>query len=122
VANLVLGSLGGWLGVGGDLPWLNAFVSLLVIMGSFAALYRLLPDAAVHWRDALQGAAFSSVGVLAAVFGVSLYFRYVRLNTALSVAGGLAVLLMGFNYLAQIFLFGAVISRVVHQGPDPPPP
>ena len=63
---------------------------------------------------------------------LTLYFRFIRLNSALSVAGGVAVLLIGINYLAQIFLFGAVVSCVLQEAqaeetlrpanPGPPKP
>ena len=63
------------------------------------------------WRAAWLGAVVAALGEILALSAVTLYFRYVRLNTVLSVAGGLAVLLILTNYLAQVFLFGAVVSR-----------
>jgi membrane protein len=110
-ANILVGSLGALLGLGTAAPLLNGLASLLLIAGSFTVLYRLLPDAAVTWRAAVNGGALASVGVIVALAVVNLYFRYVRLNTALSVAGGLAVILIVTNYLAQIFLFGAIVTR-----------
>jgi membrane protein len=111
VANIVVGSLGAWIGEGSLGPFLNAVVSLSLIAASFACLYKLLPDAAVTWRAAWLGAVVAAAGEVLALSAVTLYFRYVRLDTALSVAGGLAVLLILTNYLAQVFLFGAIVSR-----------
>jgi membrane protein len=120
VANIVVGSLGAWLGAGGLVPYLNAIVSLFLIAASFACLYKLLPDASVAWRAAWLGAGVAAVAEVVALSAVNLYFSYVRLNTALSVAGGLAVLLMLTNYLAQVFLFGAVVTRHYRQTADRP--
>ena len=111
VANILVGSVGALLGAGSLVPLLSALVSLLLIAASFACLYKLLPDVRVTWRAASAGAGVAAIGEVAALSMVTLYFRYVRLNTALSVAGGLAVLLILTNYLAQVFLFGAVVSR-----------
>lgn len=36
-------------------------LSLMVITGLFASLYKVLPDAKVHWRDVLTGAAVTSL-------------------------------------------------------------
>jgi membrane protein len=120
-ANILVGSLGELLGLGSAVPLLNGLASLLIILAAFAALYRLLPDAPVTWKAAAPGAALAAAGVVAALAMANLYFRYVRLNTALSVAGGLAVILILTNYMGQIFLFGAVVSRRLQGRAEAPP-
>jgi len=42
---------------------------------------------------------------------IGLYFKLSNANSALAAAGSVAVLMVGINYLAQIFLFGAVVTR-----------
>jgi len=121
VASVVLAGLSGWLGLGSDVPVLNALLSFVLVTLLFGLLYKILPDAGVSWRSAGRSAALAAVAVAAGLALVNLYFRYVRLDTALSVAGGLAVVLIGMNYTAQIFLFGAVVSRILDL-PDPPAP
>jgi uncharacterized BrkB/YihY/UPF0761 family membrane protein len=76
----------------------------------------------VTWRSAGRSAALAALAVAVGLALVNLYFRYVRLNTALSVAGGLAVVLIGMNYGAQIFLFGAVVSRRLDLRSEGAPP
>ncbi len=118
VASVVLASLGGWLGLGSDVPVLNTLLSFLLVTLLFGLLYKILPDARVSWRSAGRSAALAAVAVAAGLALVNLYFSYVRLDTALSVAGGLAVILIGMNYGAQIFLFGAVVSRMLDRPPN----
>jgi membrane protein len=126
VGSVVLASLSGWIGLG-DVPVLNTLLSFILITLLFGLLYKILPDAYVSWRSAGRSAALAAVAVAAGLELVNLYFRYVRLDTALSVAGGLAVILIGMNYGAQIFLFGAVVSRILDLlsvdpfGPQVPP-
>jgi membrane protein len=116
-AYLVIATVSGWLGLVGALPILNTLAAIIWITLSFALLYKILPDTRVAWGAAWRGAILAAVVAVLGLGVVALYFRYVRLNTALSVAGGIAVLLIGINYLAQIFLFGAVISRLLQISP-----
>jgi membrane protein len=122
VASVVLASLGGLLGLGSDVPVVNVVLSFILVTLLFTLLYRILPDARVTWRSAGRSAALAALAVAVGLALVNLYFRYVRLNTALSVAGGLAVVLIGMNYGAQIFLFGAVVSRRLDLRSEGAPP
>jgi membrane protein len=72
----------------------------------FAAFYRLLPDVAISWRDALVGAAVTSLLFGAGVLLLSIYFRFYTVSFA-GAAGSLVVLLLWFYYSSQIFMFGA---------------
>jgi membrane protein len=112
-AYLLVSAVSGWLGLGGIVPVLNALAIILLLALSFAALYRILPDARVSWRGACVGALLAAVVSMLGLVVAAIYFRYFRLNTALGVAGGLALILIGINYLAQIFLFGAVVSKTL---------
>jgi membrane protein len=114
-AYLLVATVSGRLGLVGVLPIINALAAILLITFSFGVLYKILPDARVSWRGAGRGALLAAAIAMLGLGLLTLYFRYVRLNTALSVAGGVAVLLIGINYLAQIFLFGSVVSRVLQE-------
>jgi membrane protein len=123
----LIATVSSWLGVAGALPILNALAAIVLIAFSFTVLYKVLPDARVTWGVAWRGAALAAIIAILGLGLITLYFRFIRLNTALSVAGGVAVLLIGINYLAQIFLFGAVVSRTLQDAqegalPRPAPP
>jgi membrane protein len=120
-AYLLIATVSSWIGLGGGLPIANALTAIVLMTFSFAVLYKVLPGARVSWSAAWQGALLAAVVAMVGLGVLTLYFRYIRLNSALSVAGGVAVLLIGTNYLAQIFLFGAVVGRRL-QGPDADPP
>jgi hypothetical protein len=87
-------------------------------------VYKILPDIKISWRDTLPGAALSAVGMALAVRLIGLYFQLTSASSAFAAAGSVAVLMVGINYLGQIFLFGAVVTRAYasHYGsrrPDP---
>jgi membrane protein len=89
---------------------LFAFVGLAAL--SFALLYKALPNARVAWRDVWVGAGVAALLVTVGFYLVKLYLGANRLSSALEAAGAVAVLLMGFYYLGQIFVLGALITRV----------
>ena len=116
--------------VNGLLSWLDSIFdvptdySLIVILAfaglttlCFALIYKLFPDVALRWRDVWLGAGIAalleSIGFL--LIGFLIQFGF--LSSASAAAGSIAVLLMIAYYMAQIFLLGAVITRVYSSGP-----
>ncbi len=102
-ANLPFGTL--ILGV------INTLVSFSLITAMFAAIYKVLPDRRLDWRDVVTGAL-----VTAALFtlGKSLIGWYIGTSATASsygAAGGLLVILLWVFYSSQIFLFGAELTR-----------
>jgi membrane protein len=86
--------------------------TLVLVMITCALFYKFLPETKVAWRDVWLGASIAALLVLAAIALTGLFFRNSSLSSALQAAGGFSVLLLGFYYIAQIFLLGAVICRV----------
>jgi membrane protein len=90
---------------------INTVVSFVLITGMFAAIYKVLPDRKLAWRDVITGAV-----VTAALFtlGKSLIACYIGTSAIASsygAAGGLLVVLLWVYYSSQIFLFGAELTR-----------
>ncbi|OGO61000.1 MAG: hypothetical protein A2029_03285 [Chloroflexi bacterium RBG_19FT_COMBO_47_9] len=77
-----------------------------------ALFYKILPETKVAWRDVWFGAIITTVLFLVALFLAGIFFQYSSLNSALQATGAFTVLLVGFYYLAQIFLLGAICCRV----------
>ena len=73
----------------------------------FAAIYKILPDADLTWRDVTVGAV---VTALLFTIGKSLIGWYIggsTIATSYGAAGALLVVLLWVYYSAQIFLLGA---------------
>ena len=79
---------------------------------SLALLYKVLPNAKVAWREVWFGAGAAALLITIGLYLVQLYLSVATLGSALEAAGAVAVLLMGFYYIGQIFVLGAVIIRV----------
>jgi membrane protein len=100
------------------LPWsslvsLGNAVALLALLAlSFALIYKALPNAKVGWKEVWLGAGAAALLITVGLSLVKLYFSAARFSTALEAAGAVAVFLMAFYYLGQIFVLGAVLIRV----------
>jgi membrane protein len=93
------------------LSGINGVVSFALISVMFAAIYKVLPDRTLEWRDVAIGA----VGT-AALFtlGKSLIGWYIGTSAIASsygAAGGLLVILLWVYYSSEIFLLGAEFTR-----------
>ncbi|ESY70675.1 ribonuclease BN [Mesorhizobium sp. LNHC252B00] len=90
---------------------INGVVSFVLISLMFAAIYKVLPDRSLEWRDVGIGAV-----VTAALFtlGKSLIGWYIGTSAIASsygAAGGLLVILLWVYYSSEIFLLGAEFTR-----------
>jgi len=88
------------------------FVVPILLILIISLFYKILPETKVAWRDVWLGAILSTMLILAALFLAGLFFQYSSYNSALQAAGAFTILLVGFYYIAQIFLLGAVCCRV----------
>jgi membrane protein len=93
-------------------PAMNFLVSLLPISLLFGAIYKVLPDRRLQWRDVVVGAV-----VTAALFniGKSLIGWYIGSSAVASsygAAGALIVLLLWVYYSIQLFLLGAEFTKI----------
>ena len=113
--SIVLSVLTSFFDFGGRTLAGNIASFVLLIGFSFAVLYRILPDADVSWRSVWPGALVAAMLVAVGRWGLAIYLRYSSVSTAFQAAGTLAVILIVIYYFAQIFLFGALVTRV-YQG------
>jgi membrane protein len=116
VAAATISFISSWLSstflAGNLLPSLTFIGFLGLALLSFAVMYKLLPDVKIVWRDVWGGAAAAAFLVTLGGGLILFVIRNFTLNSALEAAGSFVILLSGFYYFAQIFLFGAIFTRV----------
>jgi membrane protein len=91
---------------------LNFIVSLALLSVLFAAIYKLLPDRPIAWRDVVVGAVVTAVLFTAGKSLIGWYLGSSAVASSYGAAGGLILLLLWVYYSAQIFLLGAEFTRV----------
>ncbi|TIO72563.1 MAG: YihY/virulence factor BrkB family protein [Mesorhizobium sp.] len=90
---------------------INTIVSFLLIALLFAAIYKVLPDRSLKWRDVAVGALVTAFLFTIGKSLIGWYIGSSSIATSYGAAGALMVVLLWVYYSAQIFLFGAEITR-----------
>jgi membrane protein len=92
-------------------------VLAVVLTAAVAALYWLAPPkTSVNWRWASAGAVFSTVFVVLASVGFSLYVRFfAHYNKTYGTLGGIVILMLWLYYCVFIVLLGALIDIEVER-------
>jgi membrane protein len=99
-------------GVALALQLLHFVMSFVLIAVLFAAIYKVLPDAELAWRDVLIGAVVTALLFNLGKFLIGLYLAHSAMASSYGAAGALIVVLMWIYYSAQIFLLGAEFTKV----------
>jgi membrane protein len=106
--------LNAWLPFGGVvIATMNFVVSFVLIALMFAAVYKVLPDRALHVKDVLIGAALSALLFVVGKSIIAWYIGISGVDTAYGAAGSLIILLLWVYYSVQVFLFGAEIAVAI---------
>ena len=82
-------------------------LSIGITTALFAAMYKVLPDAPIAWREVLMGAAITTALFEGGKYLIALYIGTTDIASSFGAAGALIVLLLWVFYSAQIFLLGA---------------
>lgn len=91
---------------------LNFAISFVLISLLFAAIYKVLPEKDLQWRDVLFGAMLTSLLFEIGQVLLGLYLGSSAVASPYGAAGGLIVLLLWVYYSAQVFLLGAEFTKV----------
>lgn len=104
---------------GGALPlpeWLMSLVNFVVSFGIitllFAMIFKVLPDAQIHWRDVWIGAAVTALLFNIGKWGLGIYLAKSAPGSTYGAAGSLVLLLLWVYYAAQTLFFGAEFTQV----------
>lgn len=117
VLSAALAAMGKWFGGWLPLPEfvlqsLNFVVSLVVITGLFAMMFKVLPDAKIAWKDVWVGALMTAFLFTVGKLAIGLYLGKSDVGSAYGAAASLVIVLIWVYYSAQIFLFGAEFTKV----------
>ena len=104
----------------GILQGASTILSFVVITSLFAAIYRILPETRIEWRDVLLGAAVTSVLFTVGKFLIGLYLGKAAFASTYGAAASVVVLIVWVYYSGQIFFLGAEFTKsfAAHHGSE----
>lgn len=89
----------------------NLVITLIVTSLIFGAIFKVLPDAKIKWKDVAVGAIATAVLFMLAKFGISYYIRQSQVGSTYGAAGSLVILLLWVYFSAMILYFGAEFTK-----------
>jgi membrane protein len=89
----------------------NFVVSLVLLAAVFAAIFKILPDKPIAWRDVAIGAIATALLFTIGKSLIGLYIGGSHIASGYGAAGALIVLLVWLYYSSLIFLLGAEFTR-----------
>jgi membrane protein len=91
---------------------INLGVSFVIVTLVFAAIYKVLPNIKLEWRDVLAGSFGTALLFEAGQSLIGYYLANFITANIYGAAGGIIVLLIWIYYSAQVFLLGAEFTKV----------
>jgi membrane protein len=86
-------------------------LSLGMVSVLFAAIFRILPDVVLSWKDVMIGAIVTALLFTLGRSFISMYLANTATASTYGAAGSLVVLLLWVNYSSLILLCGAAFTR-----------
>lgn len=89
----------------------NLIVSFLVFTLLFAAMFQMLPDVSIAWKDVWFGAVTTTALFIIGKWVIGLYLGNSGLGSAYGAAGSVIVFLIWVYYSSIILFFGAELTQ-----------
>jgi membrane protein len=86
--------------------------TLLTVFLLFAAMFKVLPDAKISWRDVWFGAAVTAILFTGGKFLIGLYLGSQKLGSTYGAASSLVLILLWTYYSSLIFFFGTELTQM----------
>lgn len=98
--------------------WINSGITLVVIIGLFMVIYKVLPDAVISWKDAAIGAIVTGLLFLGGKYLIGLYMSRANLGVTYGAAASIIIVLSWIYYSALILYYGAEFTKMyaLHAG------
>ena len=90
---------------------INLLITFITISFLFAVIFKVLPDACIHWRDVFTGAVTTAFLFMIGKFGIGYYLGKTQISSTYGAAGSVVIILLWVYYSSCILYFGACFTR-----------
>jgi membrane protein len=90
----------------------NYILLFAIITTLFAIIFKVLPDATIHWKDSIIGASFTAVFFLIGKFLITFYLSQSNIGVTFGAAASIVLILLWVYYSSIILYFGAEFTKV----------
>lgn len=87
-------------------------ILFVIITLLFTIIYKVLPDAKIHWRDAVVGSSFTGVLFLLGKFLIGFYLGNSGVGSTYGAAASIIIILLWVYYSGIILYFGAEFTKI----------
>ncbi len=87
-------------------------ISIIITTLLFGAIFKVLPDAKIKWRDVIIGAFITACLFLIGKYGIGYYLGRSSLGNIYGAAGSIMILMIWVYYSSAILYLGAVFTKV----------
>lgn len=94
------------------IQWANFGVLFFIVTLVFFIIFKVLPDARIHWKDAVIGSVFTAILFLIGKFLISYYLGKSKMLSAYGAAASIIVVLSWVYYSAMILYYGAEFTEI----------
>lgn len=112
MGNIAISWLSSALNLSTNLPIVSFLILFALLSFSIALIYKVLPDVKVTWLDVSVGSVLTSILILFGGYLIGAYFRIINFGSAFQAASAFVIIIVSMYYIAQIFLFGAIFTRI----------
>lgn len=89
----------------------EVLVSLLAVALLFCAIFKVLPDVVLRWRDVVVGALVTALLFSIGRYAIAVYLTHTATASTYGAAGSVVLILLWVYYSSLILLFGAAFTR-----------
>lgn len=100
-------------GIGIAVEILNNVMTTLIVALLFGAIFKVLPDRHIPWHVIWQSALLTAVLYMIGKALIAAYLGTTALASSYGAAGAVVLILVWVYYSAQVFLYGAELSRQI---------
>lgn len=90
----------------------NALLSFAIVTAMFAAIYKIMPETPIEWRDVVFGSAVTAGLFTLGKFLIGIYLGKASFASTYGAAASVVILIAWVYYSGQVFFLGAEFTRI----------